>query len=166
MTVKGRIKNREVVSLIDSGSTHNFLDAIDLDNLRLPLDISQILEAKVADGSIVKTLGVCHRVTLFIQGNKFVLDLNVLHLGGGGGAMVLGTQWLGTLGVIISDFKLLIMRFCYLGKEVFLQGLHLSPSTFSEANKLFTDLAKKGLAVVANADNFLTAIANANNSVS
>ena len=83
MTVKGRIKNREVVSLIDSGSTHNFLDAIDLDNLRLPLDISQILEAKVADGSIVKTLGVCHRVTLFIQGNKFVLDLNVLHLGGG-----------------------------------------------------------------------------------
>ena len=60
MTVKGRIKNREVVSLIDSGSTHNFLDAIDLDNLRLPLDISQILEAKVADGSIVKTLGVCH----------------------------------------------------------------------------------------------------------
>ena len=40
MTVKGRIKNREVVSLIDSGSTHNFLDAIDLDNLRLPLDTS------------------------------------------------------------------------------------------------------------------------------
>ena len=92
---------------------------------------------------------MCHGVTLFIQGYKFVLDLNVLHLGGGGCAMVLGIQWLSTLGVIIWDFKLLIMRFCYLGKEVFLQGLHLSPSTFSEANKLFTDLAKKGLAVVA-----------------
>ena len=114
MTVKGRIKNREVVSLIDSGSTHNFLDAIDLDNLRLPLDISQILEAKMADGSIVKTLGVCHRVTLFIQGNKFVLDLNVLHLGGC--AVVLGTQWISTLGAIIWNFKLLTMRFCYLGK--------------------------------------------------
>ena len=114
MRVKGRIKNREVVSLIDSGSTHNFLDAIDLDNLRLPLDISQILEAKMADGSIVKTLGVCHRVTLFIQGNKFVLDLNVLHLGGC--AVVLGTQWLSTLGAIIWNFKLLTMRFCYLGK--------------------------------------------------
>ena len=53
MRVKGRIKNREVVSLIDSGSTHNFLDATDLDNLRLPLDTSQTLEVKVADGSIV-----------------------------------------------------------------------------------------------------------------
>ena len=66
MRVKGRVKNREVMSLIDFGNTHNFLDAPNLDNLRLPLDTSQILEVKVADGSIVKTLGVCHRVTLFI----------------------------------------------------------------------------------------------------
>ena len=51
--VKGSIKNREVVSLIDSRSTHNFLDATDLDNLRLPLDTSQTLEVKVVDGSIV-----------------------------------------------------------------------------------------------------------------
>ena len=66
MRVRGRVKNREVMSLIDFGNTHNFLDAPNLDNLRLPLDTSQILEVKVADGSIVKTLGVCHRVTLFI----------------------------------------------------------------------------------------------------
>ena len=66
MRVRGRVKNREVMSLIDFGNTHNFLDAPNLDNLRLPLDTSQILEVKMADGSIVKTLGVCHRVTLFI----------------------------------------------------------------------------------------------------
>ena len=53
MRVKGRIKNREVVSLIDSRITYNFLDASNLDNLRLPLDTSQTLEVKVADGSIV-----------------------------------------------------------------------------------------------------------------
>lgn len=66
MRVRERIKNREVMSLIDSGNTHNFLDATNLDNLRLPLDTSQISEVKVVDGSIVKTLGVCHGVTLFI----------------------------------------------------------------------------------------------------
>ena len=66
MRVRGRVKNREVMSLIDFGNTHNFLDAPNLDNLRLPLDTSQILEVKMADGSIVKTLGVCHGVTLFI----------------------------------------------------------------------------------------------------
>uniref|UniRef100_A0A7N2LY12 Integrase catalytic domain-containing protein n=1 Tax=Quercus lobata TaxID=97700 RepID=A0A7N2LY12_QUELO len=57
MRVRSRIKNHEVVSLIDSGSTHNFLgDAakldmlnLHLDMLNLHLDTSQILEVKVAD---------------------------------------------------------------------------------------------------------------------
>ena len=59
--------------------------------------------------------------------------------------MVLGTQWLCTLGEIVWDFKFLTMRFCYLGKEVFLQGLHMSPSTFLEADNLFSNGEKKGL---------------------
>ena len=37
------------------------------------------------------------------------------------------------------------MRFCYLDKEVFLQGLHLSLSSFSEANNLFSHGENKGL---------------------
>ena len=84
MRVKGRIKNHEMVSLIDSGSTHNFLDAAKLHTLNLPLDTSQILEVKVVDGNIIKTLGFCHGVLVIIQGYKFVVDFNVLHLGGGG----------------------------------------------------------------------------------
>ena len=49
------------------------------------------------------------------------------------------------MGAIIWDFKLLTIRFCYLGKEVFLQGLHLSPSSISEADSLFSYREKKGL---------------------
>ena len=59
--------------------------------------------------------------------------------------MVLSTQWLSTLGSIVWDFKLLTMRFCYLGKKVFLQGLHLSPSSFSKEDNLFSHGEKKGL---------------------
>ena len=90
--VKGKIKNHEVVSLIDSRSTHNFLDIAELHTLNLPLNTSQILEVKVADDNIIKTLGVCHGVTIIIQWYKFVMDFNVLHLGGGG-----GVQWSLTL---------------------------------------------------------------------
>ena len=78
--VKGRIRNKEVVSLIASGSTHNLLDATELATLRLPLDASQILEVKAANDHIVKTLGVCHEVSISIQGYRFV-DFNVLQLG-------------------------------------------------------------------------------------
>ena len=143
MKVKGMIRNHEMVSLIDFRNTHNFLDVVQLPNLKLPLDTSQILEVKVANGSIAKTLGICHGVTVLTQGYKFVVDFNVLHLGGC--AVVLGIQWLCTLGEIIWDFKLLTMRFCYLGKEVFLQILHMSPSTFSEVDKLFSRSKKKSL---------------------
>lgn len=148
------IRNHEMVSLIDSGNTHNFLDVAELPNVKLPLDTSQILEIKVADGSIIKTLRVCHGVIVLIQGYKFVVDFNVLHLEGC--AVVLGTQWLCTLGEIIWDFKLLTMRFCYLGKEVFLQILHMSLSTFSEADKLFSRSKRKGSVLQITAVNSVT----------
>ena len=113
MRVRGRIKNREVVSLIDSRSTYNFLDASNLDNLRLPFDTSQILEVKVIDGSVVKTFGVCHGVTFFIQGYKFVLDLNVLHFGGGGcnGSWNLMAEYIGCyhLGFQATDHEVLLL---------------------------------------------------------
>ena len=57
MRIKGKIKNQEVVSLIDSGSTHTFLDATVLPSLQRQLDTTQILDVKVADGTITKTLG-------------------------------------------------------------------------------------------------------------
>ena len=91
MRIKGKIKNQEAVSLIDSGCTHTFLDATVLPSLQLQLDNSRILEVKVADGTIIKTLGSCHGVTITMtmQGYRFVMDFNVLNLGGC--EVVLGT---------------------------------------------------------------------------
>ena len=125
-----------MVSLIDSGSTHNFLDAVVLLVLHLHLDTSQILEVKVVDGTIIKTLGSCHGVTVTLQAHRFVLDFNVLHLGGC--EVVLDTQWLSTLAVINWDFQLLTMKFLYLGKRVFLQGLQPTSSTIFYAKKFFS----------------------------
>ncbi|XP_075645372.1 uncharacterized protein LOC142616395 [Castanea sativa] len=76
--IKGRIQNRDVVSLIDSESNHNFLDAVVLPVLHLQLDTSQILEVRVADGTILKTLGSCHEVPITLQGHRkgLVLQIN------------------------------------------------------------------------------------------
>ena len=49
-------------------------------------------EVKVANGAVLRTKGACHVVSLKIQGANFLLDLNVLALGGCD--VVLGTQWL------------------------------------------------------------------------
>ena len=49
MRVKSKIKDQEVMSLLDSGSTHNFLDTAMAMKLKLQINTSKILEVKVAN---------------------------------------------------------------------------------------------------------------------
>ena len=72
--VLGRINQQELVILIDTGSTHNFLDPSIWMLLKLPMYIE--------DSFKVKTKGACHVVNLKIQGQELIMDLNVLSLGG------------------------------------------------------------------------------------
>ena len=129
--------------LIDPGSTHNFIDAILVSQLHIHVDTSQILEGKVANGDVIKTQGVCKAVPILMQGEKFLVHLHVLPMEGCD--LVLGTHWLGTLGVIQWDFKLLIMRFSYGHKHVQLQGLKNANSQLQDSDNFLKQPVKKGL---------------------
>ena len=71
------------------------------------------------------------------------MDFNVIHLGGYG--VILGTQWLSTLGVISWNFQLLTMEFLHLGKRVFLKGLQPASLINSDASMFFNGSRRKGL---------------------
>ena len=68
MRVKGKVNFVSLVILVDSGSTHNFIDAAVVSVLHVPMDESQILEVKVANGDIIKTQGLCKDVHVCLQG--------------------------------------------------------------------------------------------------
>ena len=55
MRVKGRVNGDRLVILIDTGSTHNFVDVSLISGLQLRVDVTKVLEVKVANGAIVKT---------------------------------------------------------------------------------------------------------------
>ncbi|XP_030964149.1 uncharacterized protein LOC115985337 [Quercus lobata] len=62
----------------------NFLDAVELLVLHLHLDTSQILEVRVADGTVLKTIGSYHGVNITLQGHSWdfqLLTMKFLHLG-------------------------------------------------------------------------------------
>ena len=63
----------------------------------------------------------------------------------GGHEVVIATKWLSILDKINWDFKLLTMKFLYLGKRVMLQGLQPNGSTFLEGDRLFSGTTIKWL---------------------
>ena len=68
MRVKGRIEKEGLVILLGSGSTHNFIDVSLLSILHVPIDTTQVLGVKVANGTIIQTHGLCTDVLVVIQG--------------------------------------------------------------------------------------------------
>nr|POF11672.1 hypothetical protein CFP56_62248 [Quercus suber] len=60
MRVLGKINHQELVILIDTSSTHNFLDTSIWMLLKLPIAIEDSFEVKVTNGALVQTRGACY----------------------------------------------------------------------------------------------------------
>ena len=59
--------------------------------------------------------------------------------------LVSGTHWLGTLGVIQWDFKLLTMSFFYGQQSVLLHGLRSAGSHMQDMHQFLKESVKRGL---------------------
>ena len=121
MRVKGIHGKRSLFILIDSGSTHNFMDAFVAEKLGCELKPTGISRVAVADG---RKLGVSNKIDDFqwnFQSISFKADFMVIPLGGCD--MVLGVQWLQQWGPITWDFQNLTMQFKMGRKGVLLHGI-------------------------------------------
>ncbi|KAI4330765.1 hypothetical protein MLD38_029019 [Melastoma candidum] len=98
-----------LVALLDSGSTHNFISEAAAQRTGLPLQHRPHLTATVANGERVSCLGVIRQTALTIHDDVFTADLFVIPLAGYD--VVLGTQWLATLGPILWDFSARTLTF-------------------------------------------------------
>ena len=143
MRVLGQIRGHWVVILLDTGSSHNFLDFTLVQTLSLPLGATRILEVRVANGALIKTKGECRDVSISIQGNYFGLNLHVLTLGGCD--VVMGAQWLSTLGLIKWDFKIMEMSFFHQDKQVTLHGVKPTGSLMQDGEEFFKKPVRKSL---------------------
>nr|GEU73192.1 putative mitochondrial protein [Tanacetum cinerariifolium] len=106
--------------LMDTCSTHNFLDLFTAKKLGCKLTKTYPLQVTVAKGNKMVSQYTVYNFKWSIQGYQFKIDVMLLPLGGC--EMVLGIQWLSTLGNIQWNFHDLVMRFVYEGQKVFLRG--------------------------------------------
>ncbi|KAA8522007.1 hypothetical protein F0562_012679 [Nyssa sinensis] len=120
MRVRGTIGRISTTVLVDSGSTHNFISEVLAKKVGLqPIQGGQF-EVMVASGERLSSQGKCKGVKLLLQGIPVSADFYLLPLEGYD--IVLGTQWLQTLGPILWDFAKLQMKFKVAEAEVTLQG--------------------------------------------
>lgn len=109
MRLVGSLCNKQVSVLIDSGSTHNFLDPQVVTRLNIPISAGGKFKVMVANGTYLESEGRCLNVKISLQQVPVVADFFVLPLGGC--QVVLGAQWLRTLGPITWDFTAMVMSF-------------------------------------------------------
>ena len=120
MKVTGRVGLQPIHILIDSGSTHNFLDITTAKKLRCELLKIPPIRVAVGDGAQLSCQFVCRVFNFTLSDMEHTTDIYIVPLGCCD--MVLGIQWLATLGSILWNFAELTMEFSVKGEKQLLQG--------------------------------------------
>jgi hypothetical protein len=99
MHITARIGSNDVIALIDSGSTHNFISERLANALRILVVPTASFTIRVANGKKLKCQGRFEEVGVDLQGTHFSLTLYSFPLTGLD--LVLGIQWLEMLGSVV-----------------------------------------------------------------
>lgn len=118
--VTAQVSRDPIQILIDSGSSHNFLQAQVAMHLGLITESTKPLSVLVGNGETLTCSQLARQVSLNIQGHIFKLDFHLINLNGSD--EVLGIQWLKLLGLILTDYDQVITKFMWAGRMVQLTG--------------------------------------------
>ena len=122
------VHGHRLVALLDSSSTHNFINADLLRCLHLSTAPHPTMRVLVANGDRVPCKGVARDVALAIGTEEFTISCYGISLGGFD--LILGIEFLRTLGPILWDFKDLCIAFTQGTRHILWKGLG-SPTTTS-----------------------------------
>eukprot|EP00253_Pinus_taeda_P010303 PITA_10303 len=127
--IEGKIKKKKVIVLIDSGSTHNFIHCKVAKELNCFLYPTPKCQVMVASGGTINCSRKCYNIKLSM--GEYVLTSPMLSIPMGGVDVVLGVQWLQSLGTIVFNFQELFIKFSTEGKEVELRDVSTLESSIS-----------------------------------
>jgi len=120
MRVMSSYKKKPLHILIDSRSTHNFLDEEVAKKLGCPITHIPTLSVAVADGARVTITSIVKQFSWSLHNTEFFSDMLLIPLGCYD--VVLGIEWLVTMGDITLNFDRLSMQFYVHGKKLVLRG--------------------------------------------
>lgn len=135
--IPAKIGKEALEVLIDTGSNNNFIQETLVEKLALTWKEAKRFKVYMGNGQYLNCDKICAGVELEMQGNCFKVDMYILPIWGLD--IVLGMQWLRTLGPCLHDHDALTMEFQWKGRKVKLAGTQDESTrqvTFSQLNSI------------------------------
>jgi hypothetical protein len=125
LCIRGIIQGQWEITLIDGGATHNFIDASLVSRWALQIEEFEGFDVAVEDGHRVECLDKVPNLEMklgkyTVRDTFYVVDLLDTDV-------VLGVQWMITLGKITTNYQTLEMGFRDPDGKVFLRGMSTRP---------------------------------------
>ncbi|KAK4394129.1 hypothetical protein Sango_1883700 [Sesamum angolense] len=141
LKVIGLVGDKEVLKLIDSGSTHCFINEKITRTLGCELECTTNMMIRVADGSKLSSKLICPKFSWEVQGHRFSHPVRLLKLGGYD--LVLGCDWLSNYNPVELDFHQLKVTLSQAGKKLVLRALPNESSAKKEENTKVLELLQQ-----------------------
>nr|CAD1827456.1 unnamed protein product [Ananas comosus var. bracteatus] len=119
--IQGETKGKTLTVLIDTGSTHSFIDIQVAREVKATVEAAASLTVTVANGQKVLSKLRCPGFTWSMQEQQFKMDLRVIRLEGS--ILVLGIDWLKSYGKVTFDFQQNAVTLCKDGAALTLKGI-------------------------------------------
>ncbi|XP_059068636.1 uncharacterized protein LOC131859112 [Cryptomeria japonica] len=119
--IRGVLNGQRVVVMLDSGSTNNFIDATLVEKRGLQTEKHEGFDVKVAGGTNLSSTHKVPKLSISLGNYTVTDDFYVIVLAETN--VVLGIQWMETLGEYTQSFKRLEFSFKIDDKKVVLRGM-------------------------------------------
>ncbi|KAJ4764940.1 polyprotein [Rhynchospora pubera] len=111
---KGELESTPICVLIDTGSTHSFLNPSLLQADKWPIFPTTPLNVRIADGSAMTTSEKCVNVPFKLQNHSLCVTVRLLNIQGYD--LILGMDWLSQHGPMSIDWEAGKVQLCKEGK--------------------------------------------------
>jgi len=116
----GFIQGHKIQTLIDGGSSDNFIQPRVTKFLHLPIYHTPRLQVLVGNGEQLECEGEIQNILIQIQGHSLYISAYVLPIATA--ELVLGSQWLTTLDTHLVNYKECFLTFYINGELITLNG--------------------------------------------
>lgn len=141
MKLEGEIRGRRVVTLIDSGATYNFISERLVADLEIPVHKARYTVV-LGDDRKVTGIGRCEGIQLMVS--ELTIRQDFLPFSLGGVDIILGMEWLKSLGEVKINRGNQTMKFKWEGRKVELKRQTSLRKVETTLKTLFKLIRKKG----------------------